>query len=74
MSVVINNMRLTVKRGISHGEIVQEVRAKETNAHVDCPVSVFLLRPWYIDLSESLIFLYVLVLLIFTRLDYFFGR
>ena len=43
MSVVVNNLRLTVKRGISQGEIVQEVRVKGTNAHVDCPVSVFLL-------------------------------
>ena len=67
MSVVVNNLRLTVKRGTSRGKIVQEVRVKEANAHVDCLVSVFLLRPWYIDISESLLFLYVLVLLIFTR-------
>ena len=67
MSVVVNNLRLTVKRGISQREAVQEVRVKETNAHVDCPVIVFLLRPWYIDISENLIFLYVLVLLVFTR-------
>ena len=41
MSVVVNNLRLTVKRGISQGKIVQEVRVKDTNAHVDCPVSGF---------------------------------
>ena len=66
MSVVVNNLILTVRRGISQGEIVQEVRVKETIAHVDCPVSVFLLCPWY-DISESLIFLYVLALQKFTR-------
>ena len=32
MSMVVNNLRLTVKRGISQGEIVQEVRVKGTNA------------------------------------------
>ena len=61
MAVVVNNLRLTVKRGICREEIVQEVRVKETNAHVDCPFSVF-----YYD-HGSLIFLYVLVLLIFTH-------
>ena len=32
MSVVVNNLRLTVKRGISQREIVQEARVKGTNA------------------------------------------
>ena len=67
MSVVVNNLRLTVKRGVSQGKIVQEVRYKGANAHMDCPVSAFLLWLWYIDISESFIFLYVLVLQKFTR-------
>ena len=36
MSVVVNNLRLIVKRDVSQGKIVQEVRVKGTNAHVDC--------------------------------------
>ena len=43
MLVVVNNLILTVTRGISQWEIVQEVRVKGTIAHIECPVRVFLL-------------------------------
>ena len=48
------------------------LQVRGIKAYGNCLVSIFLLRPWYINISESLVFIYVLVLQKLTCEDSFY--